>query len=186
MNWYNEKKMIDQYAEEKRWVFSFDLSEWRRMPDWKRKWVPDHRSNVLKELLPQHPSAHPRNTKDPSIWGWAKRVRRVEMNQLREGWRSSTRDNVIVVFHLRCLNVDVAYIKILYCAPGCIFLLEVHTLKIFFNESFSNPSENSLSVSFQILWSVLFMGEQLAVSVWWILASIWSKPTISEPLSRYY
>ena len=73
------------------------------------------------------------------------------MNQLREGWRSSTRDNVIVVFHLRCLNVDVAYIKILYCAPGCIFLLEVHTLKIFFNESFSNPSENSLSVSFQIL-----------------------------------
>ena len=37
MNWYNEKKMTDQHAEEKRWVFSFDLSEWRRMPDWKRK-----------------------------------------------------------------------------------------------------------------------------------------------------
>ena len=27
MNWYNEKKMTDQHAEEKRWVFSFDLKE---------------------------------------------------------------------------------------------------------------------------------------------------------------
>ena len=27
INWYNEKKMTDQYAEERRWVFSFDLKE---------------------------------------------------------------------------------------------------------------------------------------------------------------
>ena len=27
--WSNEKKMTDQYAEEKRWVFSFDLSKLR-------------------------------------------------------------------------------------------------------------------------------------------------------------
>ena len=27
MGWYNEKKMTDQYAEEKRWVFSFDLKD---------------------------------------------------------------------------------------------------------------------------------------------------------------
>ena len=27
MGWYSEKEMTDQYAEEKRWVFSFDLKE---------------------------------------------------------------------------------------------------------------------------------------------------------------
>ena len=27
MDWYSEKKTTDQYAEEKRWVFSFDLKE---------------------------------------------------------------------------------------------------------------------------------------------------------------
>ena len=30
--WWWVGKMTDQYAEEKRWVFSFDLREWRRMP----------------------------------------------------------------------------------------------------------------------------------------------------------
>ena len=30
-------KMTDQYAEEKRWVFSFDLREWRRIPDRERE-----------------------------------------------------------------------------------------------------------------------------------------------------
>ena len=34
------KKIPDQYAEEKRWVFSFDLREWRWMPDRERKRVP--------------------------------------------------------------------------------------------------------------------------------------------------
>jgi len=27
MYWYNERKMTDQYAEEKRWVFSFVIRE---------------------------------------------------------------------------------------------------------------------------------------------------------------
>ena len=43
-----KKKITDQYAEEKRWVFSFDLRECRQMPDRDRKRVPDHRSNVLR------------------------------------------------------------------------------------------------------------------------------------------
>ena len=68
---------------------------WRRMLHTERKRVPEHRSNVLKGSLPQGLSAHPRNMEDPSIWGWVKRVRRrVEMKQLREVWRSRTRDNV--------------------------------------------------------------------------------------------
>ena len=43
-----KKKITDQYAEEKKWVFSFDLRECRQMPDRDRKRVPDHRSNVLR------------------------------------------------------------------------------------------------------------------------------------------
>ena len=27
VNWYNEKKTTDQYAKEKRWIFSVDLKE---------------------------------------------------------------------------------------------------------------------------------------------------------------
>ena len=27
MGWYNEKKTTDQYAEKKRWIFTFDLQE---------------------------------------------------------------------------------------------------------------------------------------------------------------
>ena len=34
-------KTTDRYAEEKRWVFSFDLRELRRMPDRERKGVPE-------------------------------------------------------------------------------------------------------------------------------------------------
>ena len=45
MGWYNEKKMTDQYSEEKRWVFSFDLREWKRMPDNEKK--ESSRSQVL-------------------------------------------------------------------------------------------------------------------------------------------
>ena len=50
--------MTDQYAEEKRWVFSFDLKEESedKMPDRDRKGVPEYRSNVLKGSLPQGPS----------------------------------------------------------------------------------------------------------------------------------
>ena len=62
------EKMTNQHAEEKRWVFSFDLREWWRMPDWERKRVPDYRSEVLKGFLPQGPPAHPRNAEDLSIW----------------------------------------------------------------------------------------------------------------------
>ena len=65
------------------------------MPDKNRNRVSDHRSDVLRGSLPQGPSAHPRNTEDQGIRGWAKRTRRrVEMKQLREVWRSCTRDNV--------------------------------------------------------------------------------------------
>ena len=37
------------------------------MHDKDRKKVPDLRSDVLKEVIPQGPSAHPRNTEYPSI-----------------------------------------------------------------------------------------------------------------------
>jgi len=50
------KKTRDQYAEEKRWVFSFDLkkgSEDECLTE--RKGVPEHRSDVLKGSLPQGP-----------------------------------------------------------------------------------------------------------------------------------
>ena len=50
---WEEKKMTDQYAEEKRWVFSFDLREWRWMPYRDRKRVPDHRSDESKGSLPR-------------------------------------------------------------------------------------------------------------------------------------
>ena len=43
--------MTDQYALEKTWVFSFDLKE--ENEDREKKRVPDHRSDVLKESLPQ-------------------------------------------------------------------------------------------------------------------------------------
>ena len=35
MGWNNEKKMTDPFAEDKRWVFSFNLKkrEWRQVPD---------------------------------------------------------------------------------------------------------------------------------------------------------
>ena len=39
------------------------------MPDRERKEVPDHRSNALKESLPQGPSGHPRNTEDETVHG---------------------------------------------------------------------------------------------------------------------
>ena len=65
------------------------------MPDRERKGVPEHKSDVLKGSLPQGPSAHPRNTEDVSIHGWTKTARRrVEMKQLREVWKSCTRNNV--------------------------------------------------------------------------------------------
>ena len=56
------KKTADQYAEEKRWVFSSDLRDWRQSSDRERKRVPGHRSNVLKGSAPQGPPAHPGNT----------------------------------------------------------------------------------------------------------------------------
>ena len=37
------------------------------MTDREGKRVPDDRSNVLKESVPQGPPAHPRNKEDPSI-----------------------------------------------------------------------------------------------------------------------
>ena len=54
-------------------VFRFDLKE-ENEEDCLivRKRVPDHRSDVVKGSLPQDPSAHPRNTEDPSIGGRAK------------------------------------------------------------------------------------------------------------------
>jgi len=62
MGWYNEQKTTDQYAREKRWVFSFDLkeeSEDECLTD--RGRVSEHGSDVLKESLSQGPSAHPRS-----------------------------------------------------------------------------------------------------------------------------
>ena len=68
------------------------------MPDRERKRVPEHRSDLLKGSLPQGSPAHPRNTEYPSIRGRAKRTKsRVVMKQLREVWRSCTRDSVIIL-----------------------------------------------------------------------------------------
>ena len=65
------------------------------MPEIERKGVPEQRFNVLKGSLPQGPPAHPGDTEDASIRGCAKRARRrVVMKQLREVWRSCTRNNV--------------------------------------------------------------------------------------------
>ena len=98
MGWLNEIKENNRSVyrrEEVGFQFWLKRSEWRRMPDRERKRVPDHRSNVLKWYLPQGPPAHPRNVEDPSIPGWAKRVRsRVEMKQPRQVWMSCTRDNM--------------------------------------------------------------------------------------------
>ena len=65
------------------------------MSDGERKRVPDHRSVVLTESLPQGPCVHPRNTEGQSIRERTKRARRkVEMKQLREVWISCIRDNL--------------------------------------------------------------------------------------------
>ena len=58
MYWYNERKMTDQYAEEKRWVFNFVIREWRRMPDREEE---SSKSQVwcFEGSLPLSPSAHP-------------------------------------------------------------------------------------------------------------------------------
>ena len=57
------KKMSDQHAEEKRWVFSFDFKEQSEDECLTEKKSSDHRSDVLKGFLPQGPApVHPRNT----------------------------------------------------------------------------------------------------------------------------
>ena len=53
---------------------------------------PYHRSDVLRRSLPQGPSAHPRNTEDPSISEQRVR-RRVEMKQQRERVHQRQRGN---------------------------------------------------------------------------------------------
>ena len=66
------------------WLKRVKKSSRRRMRDRERKRVPDHRpNNTWKGCLPQCPPAHPRNTEDRSIRGWAKRaIGKVEINQL--------------------------------------------------------------------------------------------------------
>ena len=65
------------------------------MSDGERKRVPDHRSVVVKESLPQDPCAHPRNTQGQSIRDRTKRARRkVDMEQLGVMWRSCIGDNL--------------------------------------------------------------------------------------------
>ena len=44
------------------------------MPDRERKGVPEHRSNVLKESVPQGPPAHPRNIYIYSLRSSAKQI----------------------------------------------------------------------------------------------------------------
>ena len=92
VEWEKKKGWVgaDQYAEEKRWVFSFDLKDWRRMPNRERKRVPDHRSDVLKGPLPQGPPAHARNTEYPSIRGWAEENEK----ESRELWSNSKNGKV--------------------------------------------------------------------------------------------
>ena len=96
--WWKQKK--------RKWWISrlkrrgrFSLLTWKRGATWhawqKKKRVPDDRSDILKGYLPKSPPAHPWDTENPSIWGWTLRTRRrIEMKQLRDVWRSCTRDNV--------------------------------------------------------------------------------------------
>ena len=65
----------------------------RGMPDRERKRVPADRSDILKGSLPTSPPAHPWDMENLGIWGWTKRMgRRIEMKQLRQVWRSCTRE----------------------------------------------------------------------------------------------
>ena len=64
--WWWIGKMTDQYSEEKRWVFSFDLRGWRWMPDREMKGVPEHRSKALKGSLPFSVASG----LTPSNWSW--------------------------------------------------------------------------------------------------------------------
>ena len=51
-----KKETTNQYAEQKRWVISFDLREAREIPVRERKRVPDDRSYVSKGSPPPGPS----------------------------------------------------------------------------------------------------------------------------------
>ena len=94
--WWKQKKENDKSVGRRERVdfqFWLERAEWRVMPDRERKRVPDDRSAILKWSLPKSPSAHPWDTENPSIWGWTKRRRRrIKMKQLREVWRSCTRN----------------------------------------------------------------------------------------------
>ena len=65
------KKMTDQYAEEKRWFFSFDWKEESEESSWhsdrdrerERKKAPDQWKEWKDRSLPQCPPTHPRNMK---------------------------------------------------------------------------------------------------------------------------
>ena len=83
------KKMTSWFAEQKRWVFSFDLTrrEWRRTPDRKRKRIPDHGSDVLKGSLPHCP-----RVLQPILGTWKIWVSKAEQREQEEQrWSSSER-----------------------------------------------------------------------------------------------
>ena len=90
------KKTTDQYAEENRSVFSFNIkeeSEDECLTERGREFQITF--PMYSKDLPQVPSAHGKNTEDSSIRGGAKRAKKkVEMKQLREVRRSCTRENV--------------------------------------------------------------------------------------------
>ena len=82
--------MTDQYAEEKRWVFSFDVKEESEDECLTERGREFQITGPIywKDLFPRVRLPYARNKEYSSIRGWAKRVRRrVEMKQLREVWR---------------------------------------------------------------------------------------------------
>ena len=45
MDWYNEKKTTDQYAEEKRWIFTFDFK--KKEEKKRERWQANDRERVV-------------------------------------------------------------------------------------------------------------------------------------------
>ena len=81
--------MKNQCAEEKRWVFIFDLKKKRI------KRQAQHREEESSwELKMSGPPAHLWKTEVTSIWGWAKTARRRGSQECRQVWKSYTRDHV--------------------------------------------------------------------------------------------
>ena len=74
VTWEERKRQILRHYRWGGFQFGLKRREWR-----------DHRRDVLKVSLPQSPPAHPRNTEDQSIRGWAERTQTQLENFITQG-----------------------------------------------------------------------------------------------------